>query len=262
MPVRSVAGGRLYYEERGSGVPVLGIHGTGSSARLWEDAATRLADHGRVITYDRRGGGRSERWSEPKPTSVEAHAADAAALLQSLDAAPAIVIGRSYGGTIAIELAVRHPKVVAGLVLLEAGPVGLDATYDAWFWSLADAVEAAATERGVEAAGEALLRAVVGAWDELPETYREVFSGNGPAILAELRAGERLSDGVRLEDVQVPTLVLTGDTSGPALQAGSEAAARRIPGARAVRVAEGHAIDPAHPEVIDFIRELTRERRP
>ncbi|HSI29931.1 MAG TPA: alpha/beta fold hydrolase, partial [Miltoncostaeaceae bacterium] len=60
----SVNGVRLHYEERGRGTPVLCVHGAGSSALAWAGAVDRLAQLGRVIAYDRRGCGRSER---PEP---------------------------------------------------------------------------------------------------------------------------------------------------------------------------------------------------
>ena len=53
MPQAAVNGVQLYYEERGSGMPILGIHGAGSSALLWEDAAEKLAELGRAVVYDR-----------------------------------------------------------------------------------------------------------------------------------------------------------------------------------------------------------------
>ena len=74
-----VNGVSLYYEEHGAGEPILCIHGTGSSAALWVDAAAELATHGRAIVYDRRGFSRSER-PEPYVTDVHQHADDAAAL--------------------------------------------------------------------------------------------------------------------------------------------------------------------------------------
>ena len=58
MPHVTANGIRLYYEERGAGAPILGLHGAGSSAVFWEDAAERLAALGRVIIYDRRPRGR------------------------------------------------------------------------------------------------------------------------------------------------------------------------------------------------------------
>jgi pimeloyl-ACP methyl ester carboxylesterase len=54
----------LYFEEHGTGEPILCIHGTGSSSALWVEAAAELATRGRTILYDRRGFSRSER---PEP---------------------------------------------------------------------------------------------------------------------------------------------------------------------------------------------------
>jgi pimeloyl-ACP methyl ester carboxylesterase len=59
MPRVAANGIYLYYEEFGAGAPILGIHGTPSSAVLWEEAARELAQIGRCIIYDRRGFGRS-----------------------------------------------------------------------------------------------------------------------------------------------------------------------------------------------------------
>ena len=121
-----VNGVRLYYEEHGDGDPILCIHGTSSSAMVWRPAAIdELSALGRVILYDRRGCTRSER-PDPYETSVVQHAEDAAALLLALGAVPAVVIGRSYGGETAIELALRHTDLVRALVLLEAASLTLD----------------------------------------------------------------------------------------------------------------------------------------
>ncbi len=109
----------IHHEEHGHGDPILCIHGTGSSALVWSDAVRELARIGRVIAYDRRGCTRSERPEPYERTNVAEHAEDAAALLRELDAAPAIVIGRSYGGTVALELACRYPDLVRALVVLE-----------------------------------------------------------------------------------------------------------------------------------------------
>jgi pimeloyl-ACP methyl ester carboxylesterase len=255
MPHASVNGVQLYYEDCGSGTPILGIHGAGSSALFWEDAAEKLAELGRVVVYDRRGCSRSE-WPDPyEITSVAEHADDALALLASLDADPAIVIGRSYGGTIALDLAIRHPEAVLGLALLEAGPIGLSPEYDAWFEELRRSAEATAAERGTDAVGETLLRAVFGAWEELPETFREAFTANGKALLAEIRGGES-TDTSRLGEIGAPTLVVTAEDSPIEFRLASNAVARAIPHAREVLVKGGHAIDPAAPDVLAFVSEV------
>ena len=126
-----VNGVSLYYEEHGAGEPILCIHGTGSSAALWVDAAAELASHGRTIVYDRRGCSRSER-PEPYVTNVQQHTDDAAALIDALAAAPAIVIGRSYGGDIAVDLALRYPDRVRALALLEGGGFSLSEAFMRW----------------------------------------------------------------------------------------------------------------------------------
>src|SRR5438132_658818 len=145
MPEIPVNGVRLYYEEHGQGDPILCIHGTSSSAMVWRPAAIEdLSALGRVIVYDRRGCTRSER-PDPYETSVVQHAEDAAALLLALDALPAVVIGRSYGGETAVELALRHPDRVRALVLLEAASLTLDDEAMAWAEELRAAVEEAAS---------------------------------------------------------------------------------------------------------------------
>ena len=77
--------------------------------------------------------------------------------------------------------------------------MGLSPGYDAWFLSLAATLEQVVAERGVEAVGEVVIREVLGAWDELPEAYREVFTANSPGLLAEIRGGERLTDNSGLD---------------------------------------------------------------
>jgi esterase len=259
VPHVDVNGVRLYYEERGSGTPILGVHGAGSSAVFWEGPAEKLSELGRVVIYDRRGCSRSERPEPYELTSVQEHTDDALALLRELDAEPAVLIGRSYGGTVALDFGLRYPESTLGIALLESAVIGLSPEYDEWFATLRSAVEQAAVERGVDAVGETLLRAVFGAWEELPEAFREVFTANGPALLAEVR-GEERTDIARLEDVRAPTLVVSAEESPEPLQRGLEALERALPQARHARVTGDHAIDPAGPEVLAFVTELVAPR--
>jgi esterase len=256
MPYASVNGVRLYYEERGSGTPIVGIHGAGSSAVFWEDAAERLAAQGRVLTYDRRGSWRSDRPDSYERTTVREHADDALALVRALDAEPAVLIGRSYGGTVALELALQHPESVRALALLEAGPMGLSAEYDEWFERLAETLERAVGERGIDAVGEVVLREVFGAREDLPDVWRDVFTTNSPALLAEIRGGERLSDNALLAELRVPTLIVAAEESPDPLQHATAGLVRALPEARFERVGGDHAIDPAGPEVLAFLSGL------
>lgn len=108
----------LYTETTGAGTPLLMIHGIISDGSFFDGCLPCLSDDYQVITYDRRGYGRSigESW---KDFSVGAQAEDAAEVLKRHTDQKALVFGNSAGGLIALELAFRHPDLVRGMVLLE-----------------------------------------------------------------------------------------------------------------------------------------------
>lgn len=106
----------LHYREHGAGSPLLLIHGNGGGADVWGDTVGALATDFRVITYDRRGFGRS---THPPIRDWRRHGCDAAGLVRALHAVPATVLGWSGGGITALDLAVAEPGLVSALVLAE-----------------------------------------------------------------------------------------------------------------------------------------------
>ncbi|EMY34042.1 alpha/beta hydrolase fold protein [Arthrobacter crystallopoietes BAB-32] len=257
-----VKGVSLYYEEHGEGTPILCIHGTGSSAKVWGDAVQELASHGRTIVYDRRGCTRSERPDPYELTSVEEHADDAAALLQELHATPAIVIGRSYGGEIAVNLVERYPGLVKALVLLEPAILTLTAEAHAWEAALVDNVFLAAKAGGPEAGADCFYREVLGDkdWSRLPDDLRSMVLDNAPAILAELKGGSSRPDEGIITQLRKPVLVVSGATSPAPFRAVDEVLADLIPGSVHEIVEGGHLIDPAGPKVLAFLDEQLRAK--
>ena len=263
MPEIQLPAIRLYYEERGQGSPILCIHATGSSGLMWEAAVQDLARLGRVIVYDRRGCTRSQRPQPYRSTTVSEHAEDAAALVEALGATPAIVIGRSYGGEVATELALRYPHHVRALVLLEGAPVGLSPAARQWDAALTARVLEAA-EGGMERVGETLLREVLGdsTWEQFPPPVQAMFTANGPAILAEFRGGGLQVDPARLATIDKPALLVAASGSQEAFRQATAALAAALPGARTVTVGGNHLVDPAGPAVLDFIREVIADGVP
>jgi pimeloyl-ACP methyl ester carboxylesterase len=230
----------------------------GSSALMWGDAVWELARIGRVILYDRRGCTRSER---PKPyerTSTAEHADDAAALLDALSAAPAVVIGRSYGGEVAIDLALRYPDRVRGLVLLEGGVLALSPAAVEWMHALGVRMREAAANAGVDAVGEALISEALGegAWRSFPDRVRRMFTQNGPAILAESQGEFLQADAAALATIDQPVLLVEATDSLPEFREATAATADPLPTARTSLVSGGHLINPAAPEVLAFIEEV------
>jgi esterase len=253
---------RLYYEETGNGAPIACIHGTGSSALLWGDSVDDLAQLGRVITYDRRGCTRSERPETYERTTVAAQADDAAALLEALEAVPAVVIGRSYGGAVATELALRRPDLVRALVLLEPADIEFSPAVSAWTDRLVERVREAASREGVDAAGRALIGEVLGpsAWAAFPDPVRRMFTANGRAILAEMQGDRLEADAEALAVIDCPALVVAATDSPPEFRDLGEGIVEALPNARLALVDGGHLIDPASPAVLEFIAEVVEGR--
>jgi pimeloyl-ACP methyl ester carboxylesterase len=257
MPEIRANGVSLYYEEQGAGPAIVGIHGGGSTAAFWSDAAREWGKRGRAIVYDRRGCSRSER-PEPYSTDVHQQADDAAALIDALEAAPAIVVGRSYGGAIALDLALRYPERVRALVQLEGdGGLSLSEKAVSQLAELEEQIQAAADE-GLDTVAETVVRAVGddAAWDGLPDAAKQALAANGAALVAEIRGGYPDVTVEQLRSLDVPTLLVGGEDSLLDYTEVIERTAAAIPSARVEWIPGGHLVDPAHPVVLRFLDEL------
>lgn len=103
----------------GPGAPVLLLHGLASSSHMFDLVAPRLAAAHRVFAYDQRGHGESG-----KPQSgydFEHVAADCHEVITTLGIVRPILVGHSWGANVALELALRHPQKIAGVILLDGG---------------------------------------------------------------------------------------------------------------------------------------------
>lgn len=115
MPFLSPDGIELYYEQHGSGPPLLLIAGLASDSQSWLPVLPDLAARYTVIVFDNRGVGRSTQDCE---NSISLMADDCAALIHQLGYTQVPVVGHSMGGMIAMELARRYPQLVERLLLV------------------------------------------------------------------------------------------------------------------------------------------------
>lgn len=123
MPHAEVSGAHLYYEEQGEGFPLVLSHGGWTDGTMWSPNVGPLSRRRRVITWDRRGCGRS---SEPgEGHTWEIWRDDLAGLLDHLGIESAFVGGNSYGALLSLELALARPELVRALVLESGTPDGM-----------------------------------------------------------------------------------------------------------------------------------------
>jgi pimeloyl-ACP methyl ester carboxylesterase len=109
----------LYYEEHGSGEPLVLLHGGISAGEMFGAILPALAAERRVITVDLQGHGGTA--DVDRPLLPETMADDIAALIRHLGVERADVMGYSLGGTVALRTAIQHPQVVRRLVLVSVG---------------------------------------------------------------------------------------------------------------------------------------------
>jgi pimeloyl-ACP methyl ester carboxylesterase len=119
MSYANVNGLSLYYEEHGSGEPLVLLHGGISAGEMFGAILPALAAERRVITVDLQGHGGTA--DVDRPLLPETMADDIAALIRHLGLERADVMGYSLGGIVALRTAIQHPQVVRRLVLVSVG---------------------------------------------------------------------------------------------------------------------------------------------
>jgi pimeloyl-ACP methyl ester carboxylesterase len=119
-----VAEGRMHLRVSGSGSPVVVLEaGYGSDHRAWQSVHDRLAAATTVVSYDRRGLGKSPPSEQPRTGAVIAKELHAA-LARAGVAPPYVLVGHSYGGLLVRVFAAAYPTEVVGLVLVDPAPDG------------------------------------------------------------------------------------------------------------------------------------------
>jgi pimeloyl-ACP methyl ester carboxylesterase len=247
---------QLFSEVHGSGPTLLLITGGTGDAGEWAHVVPDLAEEFTVVTYDRRGFSRSPRPAGWTASNVAEQADDAAALLRTLDLAPAVVVGHSAGGSIICSLVVRHPEVVRQAVLYEPPLFSVVPGGDEIVAAMRAAVEPAMAEGGPRRAMEIFLRAVVGdavfdQWSASAEPDKRARVLDNAAVLFPIEmpwVACFVPDRAAMRASGVPLTVVTGVDSRDTWFAAATAWLAEGTGANQVELPGGHVGFHTHPE--------------
>ncbi|MGZ5376172.1 MAG: alpha/beta fold hydrolase [Solirubrobacterales bacterium] len=241
-------GAELEVSVEGAGTPLLCLHETGTGAAAWRPLAAALGDRWQLIAPDRRGWAGSLPPPDYRATTVEEQAEDAVAVLESLNAAPALLCGAGLGAVAALDLLIGRPELALGAVLIEPPLLAFSAAATERLSADRVALSAAVQEGGPAAAVELCLS---GALEALaPGTGRLAPELTAPArespaaLFAELGAVPGWSiPGREIAGSRLPARVVVSAGTPPLVREASESLAGRL-GAAELRRLDGQG--PAH----------------
>ena len=251
---------RVAFEQAGSGPPLVLVHGAVCDGRVWQPQLDALANEFSVLAWDAPGCGQSG--DPPESFRLPEYADVLSSLIASRGMAPAHVLGHSFGGALALELAQRHPAVVATLTLVGG--------YAGWAGSLS----AAEVERRLTFALDAADR-LTGGFEptSMPGLFSERMSSAAAAALGTIMSESRpiatramahaLAEAdlrEALPSISVPTLLIYGDADVRSPLTVAEDLHRRIPASRLVILAGlGHQCFLEDPDLFNAeVREFLR----
>ena len=259
MATINVNGTTLYYEEAGSGLPMLFIHGMAGFAGVWADQMARFSNAFHCIAYDRRGHTRSPKGSVIQE-SVELHADDAAALIKALHLTPVVLVGSSGGARISIDVLRRYPELVRGAALSEPPVFALSPSIGGDFMAqVKPGVEKALASDQPQTAVDAFFHVIDPIfWDKAPEERKKIYRSNLPAMLTDLQQPLYQLTTADLGKIDRPCLMMYGSASTKWFIEIAKMVAGAIPTCRLVEIAgAGHATYAGRPvEFADAVRDF------
>jgi len=267
MPKTHANGIDVYYEITGTGEPLVLIAGLGYSLWMWHKMIPGLAKHFKVIAFDNRGVGQTDK--PEGPYSAQMLADDTAGLLKELGIARAAILGHSMGGFIAQAFALTYPAMVSKLILSATnfgGPRAIPVTQEALAVLTdmkSDPMER--LKRGI------LISCAPGFGDAKPEVIQEwlQFRVQNPILPAPYQAQLAIGMGLmaeeaafehKLKNITAPTLVMFGEHDKVVPPGNAELLAKQIPNSTIhILPNAGHfypfdATDTAVAAVVEFLK--------
>lgn len=243
MPRIDRDGVNIYYEDHGSGTPILLSHGFSATSRMWVEQVAALKADYRVIVWDMRGHGDTDSPEEDSLYSEALTTGDMAALLDACKIEQAVIAGLSLGGYMSLAFNVERSDRVTALMLFDTGPgYRNDEARDAWNKN--------AVEWGGDFETKGLETLKVRGSGEMQASWHRSADGLARAARGMLtQHGSHVIES--LPGIDVPTLVLVGENDKPFLGA-TDYMAKKIPNAtKSVIPDAGHAANLDQPEAFN-----------
>jgi pimeloyl-ACP methyl ester carboxylesterase len=259
VPTADLGGVSLYFEESGSGAPVVFVHGIPTDYRAWKAQVEPFAKKRRVIAVSRRYAAPNRREGDVSDSTVQNNAADLKGLIEKVAEGPVDLVGHSYGGFVSAFLAADHPDLVRSLVLVEpaistllvADQTSAVQALGLLFRSPSVALSGrrfqtqslvpslkALGEGNVERAVELNVDGIQdmkGAFRALPEETRRMMLDNAKTV-AELKTKLPRFTSTEVGRISRPTLVMNGEQSALYLRKIGELTAKVVPEAKRILV--------------------------
>ncbi|MFY2822437.1 alpha/beta fold hydrolase [Ruegeria sp. MALMAid1280] len=221
--------------DRGTGAPVLFIHGAACDHRIWVPHVQNLSQRYRCIAPTLRWFGQVDWPASTMEFNEQTHAVDLATIIENLDCGPVFVVGWSYGANVALRLSVDRPDLISGVAIYEPSstslvstPLGTATHQLSMQETFFPVTEAAATGDGI-----AVLKAFIGAvggpgtFGKLPPNLRQICLDNAHTLIPLLSSKHRFSSvtAAELVTLPIPVHVAWGEQSGDVWTIPSKAAA-------------------------------------
>ena len=261
-----VNGIHLAYDIQGEGEPLVLVTGTGYCSWFWHKTTPGLSEHYRVITFDNRGAGDTDK--PEAPYSIPMMAADTAGLMDALALRDAFVLGHSLGGYIAQELAITRSDLVSKLILASTNYGGMKVippspeAFDVLTNREGDPIQL--IRRGIAVA------CAPGFGETHPEVVKELIDyrlqGRVPLqqyqaqVMAALGMGGLTEEQVseRMSSIKIPVLLLFGEHDEVVPPGNATLMAEKLPDAEVKIIPDtGHLFPIERPEAtVKAIREF------
>ena len=200
----------INYELEGEGKTIVFVHGLSDSLTYWKVLSENLKNDYQTLIYDLRGHGESS--DDDKNTTIDLYQEDLYQLLKALNIDNAIFVGLSLGGNIILDLAVNHPEMVKGLIVMSSFP-----EHDEKLKKIFNDFDNAIDEGFVEFFDTILPYTLT---EDLLEEHRELLenlkheaakTANLEGIKKGINAGYGFNLTDKLNEINIPTLVIAGE---------------------------------------------------